>query len=198
MLYSILRLCALIIFRLLFRFQVKGIEHIPKKGAFILAANHISFLDPIALGAASARKLNFMARHDLFYNPLFSLLLSKIGVFPIKRDSIDLSGLKEAMRRIKNGNALVLFPEGRRRLNGVPDTAKGGVGFLAAKLNVPVIPAFIMGTDRALAPGAKFIKPAKISVCFGKQIFIERRVPYQDTAWHIMENIRHLSCKGLN
>lgn len=198
MVYSALRLLAIIILKVFFRFQARGTENIPKKGAFILAANHVSFLDPIVVGAASSRKLNFMAKHDLFCNPLFSWLMFRVGAFPIKRDSVDMAGLKESMRRIEKGKGLVMFPEGRRRFNELSARPQGGIGFLATKLNVPVVPAFIKGTDRALPPGNKFIRLTKISVCFGKQISIERRVPYRDIAQQIMENIRHLSCEGLN
>ena len=194
MLYSILRLLSAIILKILFRFKAKGLEHIPKRGGFILASNHVSYLDPIAVGVACPRKLNYMAKEELFCNPLFSRLLSRIGVFPVKRDSADLSALKEAMRRVRIGGALVLFPEGSRRFDGTSHEPYSGIGFLAAKLNVPVIPAFVKGTEKALPAGAKFIRLTNISVCFGKQISIERRMPYQDIAGHIMDNIRHLSC----
>jgi 1-acyl-sn-glycerol-3-phosphate acyltransferase len=194
MLYSILRLLSAIILKILFRFKAKGLEHVPKRGGFILASNHVSYLDPIAVGVACQRKLNYMAKEELFCNPLFSRLLSRIGVFPVKRDSADLSALKEAMRRVRIGGALVLFPEGSRRFDGASHEPYSGIGFLAAKLNVPVIPAFVKGTEKALPAGAKFIRLTNISVCFGKQISIERRMPYQDIAGHIMDNIRHLSC----
>ena len=194
MLYSILRLLSAIILKILFCFRAKGLEHIPKKGGFILASNHVSYLDPVTLGVACPRKLNFMARHDLFFSPLFSWLISTLGAFPIKRDSADHSALKEALRRLKNGNALVLFPEGSRGINGISNQPQAGIGFLAIKLDVPVIPAFIKGTERALPKGAKFIRPNKISVHFGKQISIERRMPYQEIAKQIMESIGHLSC----
>lgn len=194
MLYSICRTLAAIIFKILFRFDAQGIEHIPKEGAFILASNHTSYLDPIALGVACPRRLNFMARHDLFSIPLFSWLISNVGAFPLKRDSADLSAIKEAIRRLKNGNVLVLFPEGSRRIDGKSGTPQGGIGFLATKVNVPMIPAFIKGTQIALPKGAKFVRPTKVFVRFGKQISIERRMPYQDIARQIMENIRHLSC----
>lgn len=194
MLYSILRLLSFIMFKILFRFKAQGLEHIPERGGFILASNHVSYLDPIAVGVACQRKLNYMAKEELFFNPLFSRFLSSIGVFPVKRDSADLSALKEAMRRVRMGGALVLFPEGSRRFDGASGEPYPGIGFLAAKLNVPVIPAFVKGTEKALPVGAKFIRLTNISVCFGKQISIERRMPYQDIAGHIMDNIRHLSC----
>jgi len=173
---------------------VRGRKYIPKKGGFILAANHVSYLDPVAVGVACPRRLNFMARHDLFCNHWFSWFMSAVGAFPIKRDSADLSALKEAMRRVRSGEPLVLFPEGSRRFNGTSTEPQPGIGFLAARLNVPVIPALIKGTDKALPKGAKFIFPAKVSVYFGKQILIERGMSYQDVAQTIMKNINSLSC----
>jgi len=194
MLYSFLKGLALIIFKLLFRFQAKGIQNLPKTGGFILASNHASYLDPIAVGIASKRKLNYMAKVELFRSRFSSWFFFAINVFPVKRDSADLSALKEAMRRVRSGQVLVLFPEGSRRLESFSNEPYPGIGFLAAKLNVPVIPALVEGTEKALPAGAKLIRLTKVSVCFGKQISIERRMPYQDIARHIMDSIRHLSC----
>lgn len=177
----------------MFRIKVSGKNQIPEKGGFILASNHASYLDPIVLGVACPRKLNFMARHDLFCNPLFSWLISTLGALPIKRDSADTSALKEAIRILKDGKALVLFPEGARGFEGAAYPLQPGIGFLYAKADVPVIPALIRGTEKALPKGAKFIKPQKVSVYFGKQIFIERRMPYQDIAQSIMLEIRRLA-----
>jgi len=193
MLYWFLRFLAFLVLKIFFRLEVKGEDAIPKRGGFILASNHVSFLDPIVVGVGCPRRLNYMARHDLFFNRLFAWLLFAISVFPIKRDSADLSGLKEAMQRVKAGKGLVIFPEGSRQSNSVSLQAQPGIGFLAAKLNVPVVPVFVKGTEIALPKGAKFIKPTKISVHFGKQILIERGVPYQDIAGLIMEDIRHLA-----
>lgn len=194
MLYSISRFLSLVIFKILFRIRATGLENIPKKGGFILASNHVSYLDPIAVGAVCPRKLNYMAKEELFRNPLFSRYLFSIKTFPVKRNSADLSAIKEAMRRVERGEGLVLFPEGSRRFDTTSKEPHAGIGFLAAKLDVPVIPAFVRGTDRAFPAGAKFIKPTRVSVCYGKQIFIERRMPYQDIANCIMDSIRHLSC----
>jgi 1-acyl-sn-glycerol-3-phosphate acyltransferase len=195
MVYSILRLIALVLCKIFFRLDVVGVEHIPKKGAFILVSNHVSFLDPIALGVACPRKLNYMGRHDLFRNPIFSRLLTACCTFPVKRDSADPGAFKKAIRLIKDGKALVLFPEGRRsHYNDASSMPEPGIGFLYSKLEVTVIPAFIKGSHLALPKAAHFIRPAKISVCFGRQISIERRMPYQDIAIKIMDNIRHLSC----
>lgn len=194
MVYVFLRFLAFIIFKAVFRIRVTGEKYIPKDGGFILASNHISYLDPIALGVACPRKLNYMARHDLFLNQWFSRLLYSVRTFPVKRGHADLSAIKEAINKLRRGEPLVLFPEGSRRLEGLSSQPLPGIGFLANKANVTVIPAFVKGTDKALPKGAKFILPAKIYVYFGKQILIERRMPYQEAADLVMESIRRLSC----
>ncbi len=195
MLYSIVRLLLVVpVFKIFFRMKVRGVENIPKHGGFILASNHMSFLDPLALGAASPRNLNFMARDSLFKVPLFGKLIAAVDAFPVKRDSADKTALLEAMRRVKHGGALALFPEGTRQdSKTAPDKPQAGIGFLAAKLAVPVIPAFISGTEKALPKRARFIRKAEVSVSFGKQISIEGRMPYEDIAMRIMDDIRHLA-----
>lgn len=195
MLYSILRSVAIFVFKFIFGLKVFGRENIPQKGGFILVSNHSSFLDPIVLGVACPQKLNFMARHDLFFNPLFSRFISALGAFAIKRHSADLSALKEAMHRLKDGKVLVLFPEGTRKINGVSGDVQSGIGFLATKVNAPIIPVFIQGTERVLPKNAKFIRLHRICVYFGQKISLERRLPsYQDIAYAVMEEIRRLSC----
>ncbi len=194
MLYSFLRFLSFLILKFLLRLKVTGIENIPKKGGFILASNHVSYIDPVAVGVACNRKLNYMAKEELFHTPVLSWLLPRICVFPVKRDSADLSALKEAMRRVKKGGGLILFPEGTRTSGDAAVKPYPGVGFLAAKLDVPVIPAFVKGTQDALPRGAKTIHLTQVSVCFGKQISIERRMPYPDIAEKIMDSVRHLSC----
>ncbi|MDD5155863.1 MAG: lysophospholipid acyltransferase family protein [Candidatus Omnitrophica bacterium] len=194
-LYSTFRgICAAVIM-ILFRLKAAGQENIPKRGGFLIASNHVSYLDPVAVGVACPRPLNYMARHDLFKNAASSFILRHSRAFPVKRKSADLGALKEALRRLKNGDGLLVFPEGSRQENIHLSEAEAGVGFLAAKAGVPVVPAFVSGTDRALSRDAKFIKLAtEIRVRFGKQIHIEGRMPYQDIAQIIMDSIRHLSC----
>lgn len=167
MLYTILRLIGSAVFIIFFRLKVEGKENIPKRGPFILASNHLSFLDPIALGVASPRKLNFIARHDLFSFRFFGWLIAHLGAFPIKRDRPDLWAIREGLRRLHKGEALVLFPEGTRNPDGVLGEGHSGVGWLALKANVPICPVFIEGTERALPIHAKFIKPKKVYIRFG-------------------------------
>jgi 1-acyl-sn-glycerol-3-phosphate acyltransferase len=134
-----------------------------------------------------------MARHDLFINPLFAWLIRQLGAFPVKRKTTDFSAFKEAIRRLRRGESLVIFPEGTRQGEGVLGDPEKGVGLLAAKLNVPIVPVFIHGAERVLPKNARSLNASKISVYFGKQIFVERRTPYQETAQMVMESIRRLS-----
>lgn len=195
MLYSIVRILLVVpLFKLFFKMKVRGAENIPKRGGFILASNHVSFLDPLALGAASGRNFNFMAKDSLFKIPVFGSLIKAVDAFPVKRDSADRGALKEAMRRVKAGRALALFPEATRQdTDGALAEPAAGIGFLAARLAVPVIPAFISGTEKALPRYAKFIRRARVSVSFGKQISMEGSPQYQDIASRIMEHIKHLA-----
>ncbi|MCX7661148.1 MAG: 1-acyl-sn-glycerol-3-phosphate acyltransferase [Candidatus Omnitrophica bacterium] len=197
MLYYLLRPIAILLCKILFRIQVKGKKNIPKKGGFILASNHLSYLDPVVLGVACPRKLNFMARDDLFTIPLFSTLIRCLGAFPVKRNSPDISAFKETFKKLKEQKPVVIFPEGRRNPQARPIPAQPGVGFIASYLGVPVIPAYIKGTDKALPMSARFIRLKKVSVCFGEQIFIERRKPhnYAEIAQQIMDSIRRLECR---
>jgi 1-acyl-sn-glycerol-3-phosphate acyltransferase len=193
MIYIVLRFLAVLLLKIFFQVKAKGRENIPRQGGFILASNHTSFLDPVVLGVLCPRKLNYMARHDLFNNPLFGWLLSSINVFAVKRDSADFSAIKEAMHRLKSGGGLVVFPEGSRSIKGIPEQAQSGVGFLAAKAGVRVVPAFIKGTLEAWPKNRKTIRFTKISVSFGQQITIENTMPYQDIARLVLERIRHLA-----
>ncbi|MDD5116744.1 MAG: lysophospholipid acyltransferase family protein, partial [Candidatus Omnitrophica bacterium] len=142
--YRFSRLVLLILLKLFFRFEVKGRENIPKEGGFILAANHVSYLDPVAVGSACPRPVHFMARDNLFLKPVLNSWLKAVEVIPLKRNAADLTAIKTGLQLVRKGEALALFPEGTRRtgkdkyLNPEP-----GVGFLAAKGNVPVIPAFV-------------------------------------------------------
>lgn len=194
MAYRFSRFILLLIFKLLFRIEYSGREFIPKKGGFILVSNHFSYLDPIAVGIACPRSVSFMAKDTLFDYRLLSFWLRAVDVIPVKRGSPDLSAIRTALKNAKSGKGLALFPEGtRRNKENAFINPEAGVGFLADKLNVPVIPAFVSGTEIALPRGVKSLRFAKIRVKFGKEILIERGKPYQEIAEMIMANIKNLS-----
>jgi len=194
MAYKFSRLILLLLSKLLFRIEFSGREFIPEKGGFILVSNHLSYLDPIAVGTACPRPVSFMAKDTLFDYPFMRAWFRAVRVIPVKRNSVDLSAIKAAIQNAKEGKGLALFPEGTRRTKETAfSEPEPGAGFLADKLNVPVIPAFVSGTEIALPKGAKALRLAKIRVRFGKEIHIERGKPYQEISEMIMANIKNLA-----
>ena len=141
-----------------------GEENIPEKGAFILAANHISALDPVMIISRCPRTLHFMAKDELFKNPVFASFLKKMNVFPVKRQTSDKRALEFAKRIISSGWVLGIFPEGSRIKDASPKRAKNGVSYLAAKTKADVLPVSIYK-----APGGRKLRP-QITIRFGKLI----------------------------
>lgn len=168
--YDLTKLVLWLAFRLGFGLEVVGREHVPRTGAFILASNHVSYLDPPLVGAACPRRLRFMARTDLFDRPLLGAFLRAVHVIPLKRDAVDVAAMRTAIACLCRGEAITIFPEGGRQFSGELGLAKRGVGLLADAARVPVIPALVQGTFRALPPHARRLARAKIRVAFGEPI----------------------------
>ncbi len=150
--------------------DVKGRENIPEKGGVIVAANHISYLDPPVIGAVLPRRGTFMARKGLFEIPFLGKII-RPAAFPVDRDKPRPSMIKEAVGRLKNGELIVMFPEGRRSETGELLEARRGIGVIAGLSRVPIVPALISGSDKALPVGAGWLKRARISVVFGKPMY---------------------------
>lgn len=156
------------------RFRVHGAERIPRTGGCVIAANHVSFLDPPVVGCTvSGRPVRFMARDTLLRSRLMGWLLPRVFVIPISREKGDVGALKKGLQALKAGHCLGLFPEGTRSPDGNLQGAKGGIGFLLSKANVPVVPVYISGTFRAYPKGAKWIRPSKIDAYVGQPILPE-------------------------
>lgn len=192
--YYIGRWIFFIFFKALFNFKVYGRQNIPKNGGFIIASNHESNFDPGIIGSTMLRVISFMAKEELFRNKLFGWLLYQVNAFPVKRGRTDLSAIKEAIKRLKNDHALLLFPQGGRRDSINTEEVKGGVGFLASKARVPVVPAFIFGSGDVLPKGRRvpvFFKP--ISVYFASPITYEGYDDYKKFSLAVINAIENLS-----
>jgi 1-acyl-sn-glycerol-3-phosphate acyltransferase len=146
--YSAARLLASGCCRVLTGWDVRGRRHIPRTGGVVVACNHISFWDPPLIGAAVPRELYFLAREDLFRSPLLGSLIRSVNAIPIRRGVADLSGLSRAMQHLKEGAALLMFPEGGRMRDGELHPARPGVGMMAVHADVPIVPCHISGSDR--------------------------------------------------
>ncbi len=175
--YRLLWILALVIFKVFFGLRIYGRENIPLKGGVILASNHLSYLDPIVLGLLTPRKLNFMAKRELFENFFFRLLITKLGAFPLKRGRLDRSSYEKALSLIREGKILALFPEGTRSEKGKLRSLRKGAAKIAFKTGAPLVPIIIKGTDKALPKGKRMVKLAKIRVRIGRPLKVETFTP---------------------
>ena len=171
--YRILKIFLYTFFKVFYGLEVFGLENIPREGGFIMAANHASFLDPPVIGGVSTRRVRFMAREGLFKIPIFRTFI-KVFSFPVKRDKPHPSAIKEAVRRLRQGELIVMFPEGSRSVDGNLLEAKRGLSVLAAMSRTPVVPTLIRGTEKALPVGARLPRPSKITVIFGTPLAMHK------------------------
>ena len=157
-------------FRVYHRGKIFHRERLPDTGAFILAGNHVSFLDPPFYGLCCRREAFYMARDTLFRNPIAGWILRSWNCVPINRDRGDIGALRTMLRLLGEGKAVLMFPEGTRSRDGQLQEARAGIGMMVAKANVPVMPMRIFGTERALPRGASIPRPAQVKVAFGEPV----------------------------
>ena len=129
--------------------KLRGTEKIPRKGGVIIASNHIAGADPFLLGSAVPRELWFMAKKELFKPFLLGKFISKVNAFPVDRFGFDLEVIKVSIGLLKEGRALIMFPEGTRSTDGRIKNGKIGVGMLARKAVVPIVPVYLGNTRKA-------------------------------------------------
>lgn len=171
--YKFAQFASFVYFRLFHRFEIKGLQNVPTKGAFILASNHLSFIDPPALGCRLPRNLHYFARSTLFSGPL-GFLISNLNSIPVNRDHLDLKTLKTVLRVLGEGHPLLVFPEGTRSVNGLLSEGQRGVGLLVAKSSVPVLPARIEGAFEILGKGKLIPRIGrKLQVSYGPRLDFE-------------------------
>ena len=146
------------------RFEVKGTKNVPEKGGFILACNHLSYIDPPAVGCRIRRNLHYFARDSLFFWPL-GLLITKLNSIRLNRDQLDLGTLRKVLRVLKGGEPVLVFPEGTRSPDGTLQKSQKGLGLLVHKSGVPVLPARLHGSFEILGKGKLFPR-------IGKQLYL--------------------------
>ncbi len=193
---SLVRPFVYIMAKVFFRLKTTNQQIIPRQGGIILAGNHISDWDPPFVGAAVPRGVHFMAKSELFSNPLVGSFLRGLGAFPVYRKAaVNSEALRTARDLVNEGKAIIIFPEGTRSKTGRLLPPKAGVGHIAHSTGAQVYPFFVRGTDHPL--GALFFRN-RFSVRFGDPILPETiEKCHQEggpagIAAYIMDKIREL------
>ncbi len=154
-----------------FRGEVVGLENIPAQGAFMIASNHASHLDPPIVGSLIPRQVCFFARKTLWKPGFASRWLDAVGCIPVDRDGgSDVTAIKRVIGALKQEKVIILFPEGTRSPNGELQTPKPGVGMFACRTQVPVVPARIFGSFTAFGRTGSVRLGTPITVVYGSPL----------------------------
>ncbi|NMB34007.1 MAG: 1-acyl-sn-glycerol-3-phosphate acyltransferase [Clostridium sp.] len=156
----------LVVFALLYRVKITGMENIPEEGAAVMCANHVGELDMLFIGCKIKRLIHYMAKIELFKIPLLSPIIKRLGAFPVKRGKADIEAIKTALSLLENGHIVGIFPEGTRVGNNTQKKArvKPGAALLAQKTGAPILPVAVEG---------KYTPFSKIRVIFGEPFTID-------------------------
>ena len=150
--------------------QNKGSYRVPRSGGLLILANHLADVDPIIVQCACPRPVYFMAKSELFDIPVLAKVMKFFGTFAVKRGEPDRAAIKQALYYLKNGNALVVYPEGQLSEDGRLQELKPGVGLMVRLSGATVICCGIQGSNKIMPYGITIPRPAfrKIPVVWGE------------------------------
>lgn len=175
--------------RLLFKIEFHGVENIPPEGACLITPNHISYGDPIWITIPIHRRVYYMAWDKPFEIPVLGSLMRAFGAFPVSLDAVDASAQRNALDVLRNGRALVMFPEGGRTRTGKIMPFKLGAFRFALTYGVPIVPVTINGAENIWPIGKMFPRPGKLVITYHPPIQVER-VPEEISRAELKERAR--------
>jgi 1-acyl-sn-glycerol-3-phosphate acyltransferase len=168
-------ICFRILFAVMGGFRVRGTRNVPKRGAVIVAPNHLSFADPPAVGVAIGRPAWYMATDELFSMPILGKLARFMHGFPVRQDSPDRKAIRFTQQLLEKDEAVVIFPEGHVSKSGEFQEVQAGVILIAMRTGAPVLPVGIVGSGRFMPPHQWKIHraPGGIRIAIGHPIPVE-------------------------
>ncbi len=156
--------------------HVSGTQHVPAEGPALICPNHVSYLDPPVIGMAAYRRCCFMAKQSLFEIPLLGPFIANSHAYPVDRDEGGRQAIRIATTLLLAGEAVVMFPEGRRSPNGELIAGQAGAAYVASRANAPIIPAAVWGTDVVLPLHARRLYRCPVYVRFGPALHVPAHV----------------------
>lgn len=204
MIYWIVRTFMRVVFRCTLRMGLSNLVRGRRRGGYILACSHVSHLDPFCIGAMFPRRIGWMARIEFYRHPIAARLLRAVHAFPVNRQGVPVSAIREALRRLDRSEVVGVFPEGEIKV-GVESvlragTIKRGVCLLAQRSGRPVLPCLVLGTEKlnAVGPWMPFLRGRMWIACGD---FIEpvtglpRRAARAEMAARLEQALRELYAK---
>lgn len=168
-------------FRVWFRLRIEGQHGPPDTGPVVMVANHASHLDPVMIGVMLPRQICYMARATLF-NGILGPLIRSYDAIPIDREGSGLAGIRAILKRLKLGDAVLLFPEGTRTLDGQLQPMQPGFIALVRRGKATMVPVGIDGSYEAMPRGVSLPRPAKIAIVYGQPVPPETVADLDDEA----------------
>lgn len=148
------------------------LENLPK--GLLIVSNHVSFLDPPFIGGAFREPIFYFARKTLFDHPVANFLYTRVNAIPVNQEKPEISSLKLVINLLKDGEKVLIFPEGERTLDGKLKTeGEPGVGMIVCKANVPVLPVRLFGPEKALPRGSKKLKRHPVTLAVGEPVALD-------------------------
>lgn len=152
----------------LFGVRVRCDEPLPAAGGVLVLSTHQSHLDPLLLGLATQRRLSSMARSSLYRFKPFGFVITALDAVPIDREGSAVAAMKVVIKRLQDGAAVIVFPEGTRTHDGRMGEIKSGFAILAKKARVPIAPVAIVGAYECWPRSRRFPRPGRIRLEFGR------------------------------
>jgi 1-acyl-sn-glycerol-3-phosphate acyltransferase len=183
-----------IVYRVFYRRRVYGREFLPQQGPLIICANHIHWQDPLAIGSALPLhyEIKFMAKEELFRNPIAAFVLQKMGAFSVDRQKADYGAIRRSFQILNEGGVLGLFPEGSRGKPGQLQRAQKGAALIAGRSGAPVLPVLVVGPYRIGRPLKIIIGPVFNLPELEYNNKEEKKVQLEEGCRIIMDNLQML------
>ncbi len=190
------------------RRQVFNEERVPRTGGVILASNHLSYIDPPLVGCSTRRIIHYLTRASAFKSSIGGAILRSWNSIPVDRDGGSAKGFRTILERLREGRAIMMFPEGTRSPDGIQQPCRPGIGLMIAKSDAPVIPVRVFGTYEAYGRHHAIPRPRRVQVKFGEALDFKelraeasecnpdrRREVYDEISTELMSTIAALDPK---